>query len=127
TEQGYGNFCGAVVYECEAPVSVKNAFLKPVGDYSQCVIFIGDEKYRCMMEEGVVVPRLSKGKIRIECYSTLRNRIGPFHYASPYDDCISKDCFTLRGNWKNERENKLYCKEKREVPFGLEKIRVLFD
>ena len=124
TAQGYGNFYGVVKYEAEIPKPVKNAYVKPVGNYSQCVIVVGGKKYRCMMEEGVIIPELPKGKILIECYSSLRNRIGPFHYASPYDDCVSPGCFTLRNLWHNENENKVYYKPKREVPFGLDKITI---
>ena len=86
SEQGYSNFYGAVTYEIDVDKFAKNAYIKPVGNYSQCILKIGDKQYRCMMEEGVLVPELPKGKILIECYSTLRNRIGPFHFGAPYDD-----------------------------------------
>ena len=124
SEQGYGNFYGAVKYMVEVKKPVKNAYVKPIGNYSQCVLNIGDKRYRCMMEEGVLISELPAGKIEVECYSTLRNRIGPFHFGYPYDDRVSPMCFTMFSLWQNVKENKFFYEPKRVVPFGLEKIAV---
>ena len=125
SEQGYGNFYGAVRYTAEVKKPVKNAYVKPIGNYSQCVLRIGGKEYRCMMEEGVFIPELPAGEIEIECYSTLRNRIGPFHFGYPYDDRVSPMCFTMFTLWQNEKENKFFYAPKRVVPFGLSEIAVL--
>ena len=124
SEQGYGNFYGAVKYMVEVKKPVKNAYVKPIGNYSQCVLNIGDKRYRCMMEEGVLISELPAGEIEVECYSTLRNRIGPFHFGYPYDDRVSPMCFTMFSLWQNVKENKFFYEPKRVVPFGLEKIAV---
>ena len=113
-------------YTVEVKTSVKNAYVKPIGDYSQCVLRIGDKRYRCMMEEGVFISELPAGEIEIECYSTLRNRIGPFHFGYPYDDRVSPMCFTIMGAWKSELDNDYFYKPKRVVPFGLEKVVIRF-
>ena len=124
TEQGYSNFYGKVTYTVKVEQTVKNAYLKPIGNYSQCVFIVGEKRYRCMMEDGVIIPELPKGKMQIECYSTLRNRIGPFHFAYPNDDNVSPICFTMLKRWVHERENKYFYEPKRVVPFGLEKVSV---
>ena len=122
SEQGYSNFAGMVKYEIEVEDAPYGVYIKPVGNYSQCVLKTKDSTYRVMMEEGVLIPKLEQGKIEIECYSTLRNRIGPFHFGSPYDDRVSPSCFTMRDMWNDEKGNKFYYEPKRVVPFGLEKI-----
>lgn len=122
--QGYSNFAGAVKYVMDVDTAMQNVYIKPVGNYSQCVLKIKGNTYRVMMEEGVLVPELPQGKIEIECYSTLRNRMGPFHFGSPYDDRVSPSCFTMRDLWENEKGNKFYYGPKRVVPFGLEKILI---
>lgn len=126
SEQGYGNFYGVVRYTVEIKNPVKNAYVKPIGNYSQCVLRIGDKEYRCMMEEGVFIPELPIGGIEIECYSTLRNRIGPFHFGSPYDDRVSPMSFTIMGSWESEVDNDYFYKPKRVVLFGLEKVVIRF-
>lgn len=60
--------------------------------------------------------------MEIECYSTLRNRIGPFHFNEAEDDGVSPYCFTMQNSWNNENENEFYYEPKRVVPFGLEKV-----
>ena len=124
TKQGYSDFYGAAIYETNVEKPLKNAYIRPIGDYSQCVFEINGKLYRCMMEEGVYIDELPKGKIKIKCCSTLRNRLGPFHYGSPIDDCVSPGCFTIMRYWENEKENRFYYKPKRVVPFGLTKITV---
>lgn len=122
TKQGYADFYGKVCYEIELEKPI-TGYVKPIGAYAQCVIKAGGREYRCMLEEGVSA-ELPAGKIEIECYSTLRNRFGPFHYAAPYDDRITPDAFTLRNRWENEKTNGFFCEEKKVVPFGLETIEI---
>ena len=122
--QGYSNFAGAVKYVIGVNSTMQNVYIKPVGNYSQCLLKIQDKTYRVMMEEGILVSELPQGKMEIECYSTLRNRIGPFHYGAPYDDRVAPSCFTMRDLWNDEKGNKFYYGPKRVVPFGLEKILI---
>ena len=79
-----------------------------------------------MMEEGVFIPELPIGGIEIECCSTLRNRIGPFHFGYPCDDRVSPMSFTIMGSWKSEVDNDYFYKPKRVVLFGLEKVVIRF-
>lgn len=124
SQQGYSNFYGAVRYEITLDKDIKQGYIKPVGDYTQCIVTAGGKKYRCMLEEGVRVQDVPAGKVEIECYSTLRNRIGPFHFAAPVDDGVGPDCFTMRNLWENEKGNKYFYAPKRVVPFGLERVEI---
>jgi hypothetical protein len=123
SSQGYGNFYGATRYEFNVENALENCYVKPIGDYSQCIIIVGDKEYRSMMEEGVFVEKL-EGKVTIECYSTLRNRFGPFHWGNPYDDGVAPDAFTIRNRWEDLRTNKFFCENKQVVPFGLSEVRI---
>lgn len=122
TAQGLGNFYGKVCYEICLEEAI-SGYVKPIGAYTQCIIKVGGKEYRCMTEAGVFA-ELPAGKTQIECYSSLRNRFGPFHYGSPDDDRISPDTFTLRNRWEDEKTNKFYYQPKRVVPFGLERIEI---
>ena len=122
SEQGYSNFAGFVRYAVDVDSPMSNVYIKPLGNYTQCIMKIDGKAYRVMMEEGVIISQLPQGKMEIECYSTLRNRIGPFHFGAPEDNRVAPRCFTMRDLWLNEKENKFYYAPKRVVPFGLEKI-----
>ena len=122
SEQGYSNFAGMVKYVVDVDTPMSNVYIKPLGNYTQCLLKIQGQTYRVMMEEGVFVSELPQGQIEIECYSTLRNRIGPFHFGAPFDDRVSPRWFTMRDWWESETYNKFYYAPKRVVPFGLEKI-----
>ena len=122
SKQGYSNFAGVVKYAVDVDAPMRNVYVKALGNYTQCILKVDGQKYRLMMEEGVLIPELPQGRVEIECYSTLRNRIGPFHFGAPEDNRVSPSCFTMRDLWENEKENKFYYAPKRVVPFGLEKI-----
>lgn len=127
TAQGYSNFYGVVRYEIDLKKSIKEGYFKPRGHYSQCIVIVGDNNYRCMLERGVRIKDIPAGKIFIDCYSTLRNRIGPFHYGSAEDDRITPMTFTMLGLWNGINDNKFFYEPKRVVPFGLESVEIEFN
>lgn len=127
TACGYSNFYGAVRYEIDLKKPIKEGYLKPRGHYAQCVVIVGEKEYRCMLEDGVHIKDVPAGKVLIDCYSTLRNRIGPFHFGSAEDDRISPATFTMLGFWNNVNENRFFYEPKRVVPFGLETVEIEFN
>ena len=93
-----------------------------------CEFFCEGEKSTVLLGESATM-RLAEGghEIRVRCYSTMRNKFGPFHCAYDENGGVSPDFFTLRGGWKDERTNAAYTPEKKLVPFGLESIEVSFE
>lgn len=126
TESGYDNFYGCVTYRIKAEVSENPIFIEPVGDYSQCIIKADGKEHRVMLNKGVLLDGLCDGNVEIECYSTLRNMIGPFHFLSEEDDKIGPDNFTLRKLWKDEKTNEWYHSGRRLVPFGLKEVKIKY-
>lgn len=127
TQQGLENFCGWAEYtfalEGEGRIRIC-----PEGDFSMCEISGGGSEARVLLKEGALF-NLPGGKTQftVRCYSTMRNRFGPFHCASGAEDAISPDCFTLRGGWSGEQPDARYTPERKLVPFGLKKIAVEFE
>ncbi|MDY2880928.1 MAG: glycosyl hydrolase [Candidatus Borkfalkiaceae bacterium] len=126
TERGYGNFAGSVVYTLRPEKREGPVFIRPLGKYSQCVVRADGKEYRVLLDDGVTVDGLSGGTVEIECFSTLRNKFGPFHFIGEKDDCIGPDTFTLRNLWQDEKTNPLYSEKRRLVPFGLDGVEILF-
>lgn len=122
TECGYDNFYGCVTYRIKADASEKPIYIEPIGDYSQCIIKADGKEYRVMLNRGVLIDGLNDGNVEIDCYSTLRNMIGPFHFPLEEDDKVSPDSFTLRRLWTDEKTNKWYYSGRRLVPFGLNEV-----
>ncbi|MGN1077795.1 MAG: hypothetical protein ACI4ST_04705, partial [Candidatus Gallimonas sp.] len=122
TQQGCGNFCGSVVYRVQADKSDTPVYIRPQGTFSQCLVKANGKTYRVLLGDGVLLDRLTDGTVELICSSTLRNKIGPFHYLIESDNNISPDTFTLRNHWKDEKTNDWYSADRRLVPFGLEKV-----
>lgn len=124
TVQGYDNFSGAVTYKVQAAPSDGAVYIQPKGDFSQCIVKVDGKEYRVLLQEGVWLDCLCDGEIIIECYSTLRNKIGPFHFIGTVDNNVCPDMFTLRYRWTDEKTNEWYSEERRLVPFGLREVGV---
>lgn len=127
TPQGMENFCGWAEYRFTAEGEGRIRVC-PEGDFSMCEISGGGNTARVLLREGALLS-LPGGKteLTVRCYSTMRNRFGPFHCASGAEDAISPDCFTLRGGWEGEQPDGRYTPERRLVSFGLNKIAVEFE
>lgn len=127
TKQGLQNFCGAAEYSFALQEGGK-ILLRPIGNFAMCEFFCEGEKSTVLLGESATM-RLAEGghEIRVRCYSTMRNKFGPFHCAYDENGGVSPDFFTLRGGWKDERTNAAYTPEKKLVPFGLESIEVSFE
>lgn len=126
TRQGCGNFCGAVVYRVQAEKSDTSVYIRPRGHFSQCLVKADGKSHRVMLNDGVLLDRLIDGNIELICYSTLRNRIGPFHFLMEEDNNINPDTFTLRNRWKDEKTSDWYSANRRLIPFGLEKVDIQY-
>ncbi|MDY2879775.1 MAG: glycosyl hydrolase [Candidatus Borkfalkiaceae bacterium] len=126
TRQGYGNFCGSVVYRVQAEKSRTPVYIRPIGYFSQCLVRTDGKTYRVMLNDGVMLDRLTDGNVELVCYSTLRNKIGPFHFLSEPDNNINADTFTLRNRWKDEKTNEWYSDSPRLVPFGLDAVEIRY-
>ncbi len=124
TEQGYENFYGCVEYLAELPIAGR-VRVQPIGEFAMCECICGEQKATVLLGDSVEM-RIPQGEkvCKIRCYSTLRNRFGPFHCADGDEVGISPDKFTLCGGWEDERTNKAYVKKRIFLPFGLEKILV---
>ncbi len=124
TAQGYEHFYGCVEYAFDLP-NTGRISLQPIGSFAACECILGERRVNVLLGdrvETVVDEGVKTGKIL--CYSTLRNRFGPFHSADGDEVGIAPDTFTLCGGWLDERTNEQYVAEKILVPFGLEKVLV---
>lgn len=126
TGQGCENFCGSVVYRIRAEKSDTPVYIRPRGHFAQCIVKADGKTYRVMLNDGVLLERLTDENVELVCSSTLRNMIGPFHYLLEADNNISPDTFTLRKRWKDEKTNDWYSVNRRLVPFGLEKVDIQY-
>lgn len=95
------------------------------GNFSQCLVKADGKTYRVMLNDGALLNRLTDGNIELICFSTLRNKFGPFHYLVESDNNISPDTFTLRNCWKDEKTNDWYSANPQLVPFGLDMVDIL--
>ena len=125
TRMGYENFCGSVRYR----VRVKGGGrvrLRPVGDWAMCVFRVcGCEQSALLREEAEFDLPAGEHTCEIACFSTMRNRFGPFHCAYEEEGGVSPYFFTLRGDWTPEGENAHYVQERRLVPFGLRGVECI--
>lgn len=121
TAQGYENFCGAARYEFTLRGAGRFR-LEPVGSYSMCEFRCKGRQCAALLN-GFAELEVEEGEHRITvlCYSTMRNRFGPFHCVHNEELGLSPANFTLPG-WTDENTNPSYCAERKLVPFGLEKI-----
>lgn len=126
TAQGMDNFCGAVEYSFTAEAEGR-VRLRPVGNYSMCEFICGEKRAAALLG-GCAEMELGKGThaFTVRCYSTMRNRFGPFHWVQNEDGGVSPDSFTLRGGWTDEHTNPGYTPERRLVPFGLSAVEISF-
>lgn len=68
--------------------------------------------------------RRGSNHIRITLSSSLRNMMGPLHYAPVYEPtAVGPYCFTMRGSWKDGTSHH-YTPEYQTVPFGVDRIIV---
>lgn len=127
TAQGFANFCGCVRYKIAVEGEGRARFV-PKGSFAMCEFDDGENSCRVLLGEGAeLMLRGGRQEIAVRCYSTMRNRFGPFHLASGEEDAISPDSFTLRGGWKDERTNGRYTPQRRVLPFGLDSVEVQFE
>ncbi len=124
TAQGLENFYGCVEYQMPLPCTGR-VVLQPTGAFAACECILGDKRVCVLLGDSVetVIDEQVK-TCKILCYSSLRNRFGPFHSAVGDEYGIAPDSFTLCGGWTDEKTNDKYVKEKILVPFGLEKVLV---
>ena len=123
TRMGYENFCGSVRYRVTVPGG--HLRLRPLGDFAMCVFSVCGRKEAVLLNEAAEFT-LPAGEhpCEIECFSTMRNRFGPFHCAWREEDGVSPDHFTLRGGWTSTGENLAYVEARRLVPFGLHAVEI---
>ena len=126
---GFENFCGAAEYSFEIDAPSGTVRLEPIGDFAMCEFSCGSNKATVLLRESAQMKLTGAGKhkITVKCYSTMRNKFGPFHCADFSEDAVSPDQFTLRGNWKDEKTNPFYSPARKIVPFGLRAIKVEYD
>ncbi len=124
TAQGYEHFYGCVEYEFDLPCTGR-VLIQPVGAFAACELLVGDQRVEILLDDRVEVT-VDEGvkKAKLLCYSSLRNRFGPFHSADGDELGISPDKFTLCFDWTDDCTNHKYVEEKILVPFGLDKILV---
>lgn len=131
SEQGLSNFYGKVIYAIDLCAIIRKTkscgkiSLLPVGDFAAIKIIADGKEYGNIFGEETLINVPKNPVVKIECYSTLKNRFGPFHSVFP-DDGITPDSFTLRKNWKNEKENPYFNRERTFIPFGISKVKVKF-
>ena len=125
TQMGYENFCGKVRYRL-AVRGGGRVRIRPVGDYAMCVCSVCGQTQRVLLD-GEAQFDLPAGEhlCEIACFSTMRNRFGPFHCAYEEEGGVSPYFFTLRGDWTPEGENAHYVQERRLVPFGLRGVECI--
>lgn len=127
TACGYENFCGYAEYSFGVK-GTGRAMLRPQGDFSMCEFSDGENLYRVLLGEEVLVRLNSETtKFTVRCYSTMRNRFGPLHWKGDEANGVSPDCFTLRGGWTDPHTNPQYDAHRKVIPFGLRKIRVTYE
>ena len=122
---GYENFCGSVRYRVRV-LGGGRVRLRPVGDWAMCVFRVcGCEQSALLGEEAEFDLPAGEHTCEIACFSTMRNRFGPFHCAYEEEGGVSPYFFTLRGDWTPEGENAHYVQERRLVPFGLRGVECI--
>ena len=69
--------------------------------------------------------RKGKNSIIIKVFSSLRNLLGPHHFAVAKEPLgVGPFAFTMRGSWGN-KQSKYYTPDYNSVPFGVENILVV--
>lgn len=126
TAAGMENFCGMAEYSFTAQTE-NRVLIRPVGHFAMCELICGEQKAAVLLGEAAEM-EVGRGEhlFTVRCYSTMRNRFGPFHCRSNEDGGVSPDSFTLRGGWTDERTNPNYTPERKLVPFGLEEVILSF-
>ncbi|GHU99545.1 hypothetical protein FACS1894211_05140 [Clostridia bacterium] len=130
-KQGFPNFAGAVTFQGE--VNIKNvgqyAAIKLDGRYMTAAVSVGG-KYAGLVVLGntlELTKYLKKGcnKIKIKITSSMRNMLGPHHYAPVFEPKnVGHYQFNFRGSWK-DGQSEHFTPEYNLVKFGLDKITLL--
>ena len=126
TAAGFENFCGYVTYAIDLPHGGR-ARIEPIGDYAMCELICGGEKAIMFTEKFAEMQIPENGtRMEIKCYSTMRNKFGPFHCKGFTEDSVSPVSFTLRSKWKTEWRNENYSADRKTIPFGLREVRIKY-
>lgn len=126
TTQGLENFFGKVEYSFDYDFDGTPVRFVPNGDFTACKFVIDGKEYDVLLANGVTVRGISgKKRVKVECYSSLRNLFGPFYYKGREESGVGSDAFTLRGGWNDDGTNRDFNGQKRLVPFGIKDISVL--
>lgn len=75
-----------------------------------------------------IADMLHKGNnvVKIVLRSSLRNLFGPHHYIIPEPMGVSPGNFAFRGEWKDDKNPENYTDEYHSVPFGADKLMLIF-
>ncbi len=128
TGSGYPYFAGKITLVAKVFARQKKAKIVVEGNYMIYHVKInGKDAGQSVFSESVPV-ELMPGKengIELTLTSSMRNLLGP-HHLKQETDCVSQDCFTMRGTWKNG-ESPQYQEEYRTVRFGVEHVWLKYE
>ncbi len=126
-KQGYPFFKGIVTMAGAVTYSGGPAVLELDGRYQTAELTVNGQKAVMVMNSRQDISRLlqpGQNSISIGLRSSLRNLMGPHHYApEPEPMGVSPVTFTLRGKWE-QGIPEAYTHAYNSVPFGLEHIRI---
>ena len=131
--KGLENFAGSVVYEGTIDTGLSfdgNAALRLSGRYMTAKITCNGKERLLMLSDTCDISGIlksGKNSVEIEMVSSLRNLLGPHHWAFEAEpESVGHLSFEFRGTW-TDGVSEYFTKSYNLVDFGLEKIELILQ